>query len=98
MNPFENDIDDIINVSKNIEIWVENMGKKKNTYITGLTFPMEEMKTHLRNLKKKHGCNGSIKLKEDTKQQMLHLQGNQLNEMIEYFSGLGISNIITKGV
>ena len=98
MNPFENEFDDIINVSKNIEIWVENMGKKKNTYITGLNFTVEEMKNHLKNLKKKHGCNGSLKNKEDTNQQMLHLQGNQLNNMIEYFTALGVSNIITKGV
>jgi translation initiation factor 1 (eIF-1/SUI1) len=98
MNPFENELDEIINKPKNIEIWVENMGKKKNTYITGLTFSSDVMKNHLRTLKKKHGCNGSLQIKEDTNQQMIHLQGNQLNNMIDYFTELGVSNIITKGI
>ena len=56
------------------------------------------MKNHLKNLKKKHGCNGSLKNNENTNQPMLHLQGNQLNEVIEYFNALGIQNIIVKGV
>ena len=98
MNPFENDIIEVIVAPKYVEIWVETNGKKKNTYITGLTYPNEEMKSHLKNLKKKHGCNGSLKNNENTNQPMLHLQGNQLNEIIEYFNALGIQNIIVKGV
>jgi hypothetical protein len=31
MNPFENDIIEVISAPKNVEIWVETNGKKKNT-------------------------------------------------------------------
>ena len=98
MNPFELEQEEVIIVPKNIEIWVETAGRKKNTYISGLTYSSDELKTHLKNLRKKLACNGSLQTKEDSNQTMLHFQGDHSVHIKEYFTELGIKNIITKGV
>ena len=44
------------------------------------------MKNHLKNLKKKHGCNGSIKMKDyhGEETEVFHLQGEWKSEVKEY--------------
>ncbi len=95
MNPFE----EIENTNTNlnnfhIEIWVENMGRKKNTYISGWSIDIEDLKNHLKNIKKKNGCNGSIK-----NNNIVQLQGDHTDYMTEYIINTGIdsNNIIIKG-
>jgi translation initiation factor 1 (eIF-1/SUI1) len=60
MDPFANE-EDNKNTNSKVTIWLEIIGKKKNTMISGLPYSHSEFKEHLKNLKKKHGCNGSIK-------------------------------------
>jgi translation initiation factor 1 (eIF-1/SUI1) len=97
MNPFENSNNtDTIN-NNIIEIWVETNGRRKNTYISGLSYTKKEMKEHLSNLKKKHGCNGSIKDLTEIKD-VLHLQGDHIYNIISYFEQHNITNIIVKSM
>jgi len=61
MDPFANE-EDNKNTNKKVTIWLGiNEKKKKNTMVSGLPYDNSEMKEHLKNLKKKHGCNGAIK-------------------------------------
>jgi translation initiation factor 1 (eIF-1/SUI1) len=110
MNPFEdipikNDINneyknDIINDYK-IDIWVENFGKKKNTYISGWILSEPILKNHIKNIKKKNGCNGTIKKIsiDSLEKTVIHLQGNHIDFMKNYLldNGIELSNINIKG-
>jgi translation initiation factor 1 (eIF-1/SUI1) len=97
MNPFDcnqelTDTNKLIN-QNNIEIWTESRGRKTDTYIYGLLYNDEELKQHLKIVKKKFGCNGSIKeiLRESDNIQVFHIQGNHKNNMIAYLIDLGFS-------
>jgi translation initiation factor 1 (eIF-1/SUI1) len=97
-NVFE---DELINTT-NIELWVEVNGRKKNTYILGWELDKSELKDHLRTIKKKKGCNGTIKnikTEEHGEVSVLQLQGNHMDYVKEYIINTGISsdNIKTKG-
>jgi translation initiation factor 1 (eIF-1/SUI1) len=61
MNPFEEIIEQLNNETSLIEIWVEVSGRKKNTYITGWMLSDTELKEHIKIIKKKIGCNGTLK-------------------------------------
>ena len=61
MNPFEETDEINITQSKLIEIWVETNGRKKNTYLAGWNLPDTELKEHIKIIKKKNGCNGTLK-------------------------------------
>jgi translation initiation factor 1 (eIF-1/SUI1) len=74
--------------SNEIIIWIETHGKKKNTFIKGLQFDESALKDHLKNIKKKHGCNGSMK------DNILQFQGDHINNIKVYFNSIGISNIV----
>jgi translation initiation factor 1 (eIF-1/SUI1) len=53
-NPFnDNDNNEIETIDILIEIWVEESGRKKNTYITGWNLNDNELKEHLKIIKKK---------------------------------------------
>ena len=52
MNPFE-DYDTNNTESKDITIWVETNGCKKNTYISGWNISDSQIKEHLKTIKKK---------------------------------------------
>lgn len=95
MDPFEQENETNQILSTPIEIWVEINGKRKNTFITGLPFEEDQMKEHLKNLKKKHGCNGSIKetVVENVSITTLQLQGDHLDNIIDYFKKYDINNI-----
>ena len=61
MDPFE-DINELFDRETSlIEIWVETTGKKKNTYIIGWNITESELKDHIKIIKKKIGCNGTLK-------------------------------------
>ena len=89
MNPFEdnNDTNQNVILSKEVTLWIESSGKKKNTFISGLAYNTEQLKEHLKNIKKKHGCNGSIK------DDILQFQGDQIDNVEKYFNVLGIYDI-----
>lgn len=102
MNPFEEEETTIFETSQpsniiekiNIEIWRENIGRKKNTYITGFSFSNDQIKY----IKKKYGCNGSYKM-NDMGQPITHFQGDIVNNIYEYIISLNIlpENIRIKG-
>lgn len=64
MNPFDeinDNTNNIITKESKIEIWVEVNGRKKNTYVSGWNITEDQLKDHLKTIKKKNGCNGTIK-------------------------------------
>jgi translation initiation factor 1 (eIF-1/SUI1) len=104
MNPFEeNDDEDEEkkNVSfkpNNVEIWLEIKGRHKNTFITGLDFETDDLKEHLKNLKKKHGCNGSLKedLIDGENKKVLKLQGDHIDNIQNFLMSINITNFTTR--
>jgi translation initiation factor 1 (eIF-1/SUI1) len=104
MNPFE-EIEKQVPVKETmkIEIWVETCGRKKNTYASGWDLPDAELKEHLKVIKKKTCCNGTIKELDnvitDTKTKVVLLQGDHSEYIREYLLATGINNedIRTKG-
>ncbi len=105
INPFANteETNDEFKVDSSlIEIWVEANGRKKNTYVSGWNINLDEMKKHLTFIKKKNGCNGSIKNNNTLHSQnnnTLHLQGDHIEFMTKYLidNGCDKNNIIIKG-
>jgi translation initiation factor SUI1 len=105
MDPFANTTnafeDELLNPTL-IELWVEVNGRKKNTYILGWELDKSELKEHLRTIKKKRGCNGTIKnmkSEEHGEVSVLQLQGNHVEYVKEYIINTGIDsdNIRIKG-
>jgi translation initiation factor 1 (eIF-1/SUI1) len=100
MNPFDEDKDNaddkkIIKNSKVI-IWIEANGRKRTTNISGLLYPETELKEHLKNLKKKHGCNGTVKtvkIAEEEDKLILQFQGDHAYDMETYFKDLGFDDV-----
>ena len=76
-----------------IEIWVEERGRKADTYIYGWDIDDETLKSHLKTIKKKKGCNGSIKeiVKETGLIKVMQLQGNVKDFVISYLKENDIS-------
>ena len=105
MDPFadiKNEFEDQLLNNSIIEIWVEVNGKKKNTYILGWELEKNELKEHLRNIKKRKGCNGTIKninSEEHGEVSVLQLQGNHMEYVKEYIINTGVDseNIRIKG-
>ena len=96
MNPFEDEQDNnLSNKIINIDLWLEINGRRKNTYISGLTLEKEELKKHLQKLKKMHGCNGTLKkISEDDKDiEVIQLQGDNIENVQNYLKMINISNI-----
>jgi translation initiation factor 1 (eIF-1/SUI1) len=79
-------------VKTTIIIFSEKNGRKTNTYIVDWEIEKEDMKNHLKILKKKHGCNGSIKMKnyQGDEKQVLHLQGEWKSDVKEYLMSLDV--------
>lgn len=105
MNPFEenniNFTNNILINDINIEIWIETFGRKKNTYISGWNIPNNEIKEYLKIIKKKNGCNGTIKkyLKDNIEIDIIMLQGDHIQFMTKFLNDLNITldNIHIKG-
>lgn len=77
-----------------IDIWIETRGRKCDTYIHKWSIDDNALKEHLKNIKRKKGCNGSIKemTKETGKIKVFHLQGNHKEFLIEYLIKNGIAS------
>lgn len=103
MNPFESNIEIntyIPKLDQIIEIWTEDRGRKSDTFISGLPLNQEELLNHIKIIKKKKGCNGTVKelLGDDgTTSLIIQLQGNQKEYLKEYFINIGFNNIKLKG-
>ena len=84
-NNLENNLED-----NKIIIFTEQRGRKTNTYI--IDWNIDNIKEHLKNLKRKHGCNGSIKKinYQGEEIEVLHLQGNWKKEVKNYLLELNI--------
>ena len=99
MNPFEDEENQTntngITQQDKVEIWVSIDHGRKNTFISGLVYDEANMKEHVKNLKKKHGCNGTLKKVEE--KCIIQLQGDHIDNICSYFEELGIKNIIVKG-
>lgn len=93
MNPFENTVNNNNNINNdnNIIIWLENYGRKKITFISDWNIDEEEIKNHLKNIKKKKGCNGIYK------DNIIQLQGDHIDYMVQYLNNLSFNNITIKG-
>ena len=106
-DPFSNNNNENILLFKNnddIELWVADRGRKCDTYISHLPYTEAELLAHLKILKKKLGCGGSIQNSKEFESDELiseyfriHIQGNHKNYINEYFTKLGIKNIKIKG-
>jgi translation initiation factor 1 (eIF-1/SUI1) len=75
--------------SNKLEIRVVKNGRKSVTYLDGWELGMDELKVHMKELKKKHGCNGSVK--EKNGKVVFMLQGDKSYELIEYLKKVGIN-------
>lgn len=94
MNPFQNiNIEVTENIQSDITIWVETNGRKKNTYVSGWNLSDNELKDHLSIIKKKNGCNGTVKfvttLDNVNSTKVLHLQGDHVDYLIKYLIDSG---------
>jgi len=108
-DPFSNNNDntetlDLLKENQDVELWVSERGRKFDTYISYLPYTKSELDLHLKNLKKKLGCGGSIQSSKDFEPDELipeyfriHIQGKQKDYIKEYFIKLGIKNIRVKG-
>lgn len=101
MDPFNQQQNTNIIVKQNpIEIWVETSGRKKNTYLAGWNVSNETLKEHLKAIKKKNGCNGSVKeIKNETSDEKLYIlqfQGDHSEYVIDYLVSIGVSPEIIK--
>ena len=84
----------IINNNNKIEIWIESTGRKKNTFISGWNINNNELKNHLKYIKKKNGCNGTIKdiSIDSIKKIVILLQGDHVDYIYNYLIQNGITN------
>ena len=100
-NPFEEDTsvnnESLLDSEINILLWKEKRGRKTNTYASGWNIDESELKNYLKEFKKSHGCNGSIKKEEED--YVLHLQGDKVDDIFAFMVSKGIreDNIKLKG-
>jgi translation initiation factor 1 (eIF-1/SUI1) len=80
-NPFDIE-SELFTKEKTIEIWVETTGRKKNTFLIGWDIPIEDLKGHIKTIKKKNGCNGTLKLCGDDI--LIQFQGDLINYLEIY--------------
>jgi translation initiation factor 1 (eIF-1/SUI1) len=87
-NPFD-EIKEINTKNSIIEIWVESYGRKKNTFVSGWDIPTKDIKTHIKIIKKRNGCNGSVK------NNIIQFQGNITDYVKQYLieKDIDINNI-----
>jgi translation initiation factor 1 (eIF-1/SUI1) len=104
MDPLYDNEDDNINTfvertTDDIKLWTETTRGKKRTCILNLNIEETILKDHLKTLKKKCACNGNLKLEDinDKKHLVFSLQGEHIESVYKYFTGIGIKNIIING-
>lgn len=101
MNPFEENNESDVTKIKLIEIWVETNGRKKNTYVAGWDISDIELKEHIKIIKKKNGCNGTLKeLIIDGKQsdtlKVIQLQGDHTDYLKSYLEEQDINQSLIR--
>jgi translation initiation factor SUI1 len=104
MNPFE-DYTNSTNIETTetpIYIWVEQSGRKYNTYVSGWNIDNDTIKEHLKTIKRKNGCNGSIKDMEvngNSIERVIQLQGDHVDYVKQFIitTGINESQIYIKG-
>ena len=87
MNPFEEINETLEKETTMIEIWLETSGRKKNTFIAGWNISDTELKEHIKIIKKKNGCNGTLKEimnSEKVEIKVIQLQGDHVDYMQDY--------------
>ena len=98
MNPFEEINESLDKETILIEVWLETTGRKKNTFIAGWNLSDTELKDHIKIIKKKNGCNGTLKEiinSEKTKIKVIQLQGDHIDYIQNYLKEQMIdSNLI----
>lgn len=84
--------DNLIDSINFIEIWVETRGRKADTYVSNWNITDDELKEHLKTIKKKKGCNGSIKeIERGTgKIKVMQFQGDVKYYISDYLTNIGI--------
>lgn len=100
MNPFDEIEENTTTIlTSKVELWVEEFGRKRSTYVSGWNISEDELKTHLKNIKKKNGCNGTVKQDSESKQYTLLLQGDHTDYLIKYLQDNGVqyTDIIIRG-
>ena len=87
MNPFDiiNNTTElnISNDNYTIEIWIESKGRKCNTFVSGWNIANTDLDAHLKIIKKKNACGGSIETSENGNK-ILKLQGDHVNYIKKY--------------
>jgi len=100
MNPFDENEENEVNKTTSIEIWIEINGRKKNTYVAGWNLSEPELKEHIKAIKKKNACNGTLKEISNNGDKselikVIQLQGDHIDYMKEYLINQDIDvNII----
>lgn len=97
-SPFDTENNNIFPKELKVQVLLQTMGRKKITFLTGWNINNEELKDHMKNIKKKNGCNGTIKTLEDNKTE-IQFQGDLVDFLKDYLvkSGIEPNNIIIKG-
>ena len=101
MNPFEENEENDVTEIKLIEIWVEVNGRKKNTYVAGWYLPETEIKEHIKIIKKKIGCNGTLKeiIVDGNKSdiiKVIQLQGEHVDYLKSYLKEQNIDESLIR--
>lgn len=102
MNPFDNleNNSNTLTLANNINIWCEVYKGKKNTYISDWNINDNELKDHIKFMKKKYGCNGTLKELvnnvDETSVKVVLLQGDHIKSVVEYLKNVGIDSSLIK--
>ncbi len=78
---------------KKVTIMGSSRGRKADTYIINWELSEDDLKSHLKKMKQKFGCNGSIKMVdyEGKEVKALHLQGDKIQDAKKYLITLSIN-------
>lgn len=110
MNPFEDqqESNTVTVTDTQIIIMVESYGRNKKTVIKGWNLSADEMKTHLKTIKKANGCNATYKdvssdakenVSDDKPDMTVIIQGDVSKYIVTYLVSIGNNpdNIIVRG-
>jgi translation initiation factor 1 (eIF-1/SUI1) len=98
MDPFDIKEKENINLDEeDIIIKIPRHKGKYNTFISGWNIPLEEIKEHIKTIKRALGCNGSVKKNEDI--YTIQFQGSHEIYIREYLEKQGVdkNNITLQG-
>lgn len=91
-----NNLDDIYaeTNTRQVVISVEQLGRRRVTHVNGWKLPKEKLLFHLKEFKKKNGCNGNIKEFDEKDVYELSFQGDKVNEIKDYLIKNGVNEDI----